>query len=176
VTISDGMLEARRASFRSSDEDRKERARDVTTVRMEGFLDLTTMQADTSWQAGVSTDKRAKWPPVKLQVSGPLRELGAKQRSIAAEDFVRAVLIRKMEGDINRLESLNKPQPVAPQQASQAPQQKAWTATQESASKPIRRNRDEQNAPAAQTGAVTSGPTEFEKRMRDALRARSDGQ
>lgn len=176
VTIRDGMLEARRASFRSPDEDRKERARDVTTVRMEGFLDLTTMQADTSWQTGVSTDKRAKWPPVKLQVSGPLRELGAKQRSIAAEDFIRAVLIRKMEGDINRLESLNKPQAAVPQQASQLPAQKPWTATQESASKPIRRKRDEQTAPPAQAGVISSGPTDFEKRMRDALRARPDGQ
>ena len=100
LTIHDGMLEVRRASFRGRD----------STVRMEAYLDLSKMQADTTWQAGVSSDKRMKWPPVKVQISGPLRELGARPRVLSAEDFVRAVLVRKMEGDITRLESLNKPQ------------------------------------------------------------------
>ncbi len=159
VTIRDGMLEIRRASFRNRE----------GTVRMEAYLDLSTMQADSTWQAGVSSDRRAKWPPVKVQLSGPLRELGGRPRTLAAEDFVRAVLIGKMEGDITRLESLNK----APQAAATP----SWPAKQEPAPKPARRKRDQENPPAAQAGAAAGAPSEFEKRMRDALQSkpRPDG-
>jgi hypothetical protein len=153
VAIRDGMLEIRRASFRSRD----------GTVRMEAYLDLANMQADSTWQAGVSSDRRAKWPPVKIQLSGPLRELGGKPRTIAAEDFVRAILIRKMEGDITRLEGLNKPQATAP-----AP---TWQTKQEPAPKP-RRKRDENNPEAAQASPVPAEMTDFEKRMRDALQSK----
>ena len=146
LTIHDGTLEVRRASFRGRD----------STVRMEAYLDLSKMEADTTWQAGVSSDRRMKWPPVKVQMSGPLRELGAKPRVLSAEDFVRAVLVRKMEGDITRLESLNRPQAGAP----------SWATKQEAPPPPaVRRKRD---APAAQAGAA-SGPSDFEKRMHDAL-------
>jgi uncharacterized protein involved in outer membrane biogenesis len=149
LIIRDGMLEVRRASFRNRD----------ATVRMEAYLDLSTMLADTTWQAGVGSDKRAKWPPVKVHVAGPLRELGAKPRTLSAEDFVRAVLIRKMEGDITRLEGLNKPAA-----ASAAP---SWPAKQEPAPKAGRRK--DENPTAAQAGAAAGQLSEFEKRMRDVL-------
>ena len=148
LTIHDGMLDIRRASFRGRD----------STVRMEAYLDLFSTQADTTWQVGVSSDRRMKWPPVKIQMSGPLRELGAKPRVLSAEDFVRAVLVRKMEGDITRLESLNKPQAAAPS---------SWSTKQQPAPPPPpRRKRD---APAAQAGASANSVSDFEKRMRDAL-------
>ncbi len=146
VAIRGGMLEAPRASFRGRD----------GTVRMEAFVDLSSFQADTAWQIGVKSDARAKWPPVKIQIGGPLRELGSKPRSLSAEDFVRAVLIRKMEGDIARLESLNKPQTAPAEQ-----------------SKPARRKRVQEAAPSAQQAAPLAGPTDFEKRMRDALQPKS---
>ncbi len=147
LTIHEGTLEVRRASFRGRD----------STVRMEAYLDLSKMQADTTWQAGVSSDRRIKWPPVKVQMSGPLRELGAKPRVLSAEDFVRAVLVRKMEGDITRLEGLNKPQAGAP----------SWSTKQEPGPSPARRK--QQALPPAQAGAAVSAPSDFEKRMRDAL-------
>ena len=147
LTIHDGTLEVRRASFRGRD----------STVRMEAYLDLSKMQADTTWQAGVSSDKRMKWPPVKVQISGPLRELGGRPRVLAAEDFVRAVLVRKMEGDITRLESLNKPQTGAA----------SWATKQEPVPPaPARRRRDD---PAVQAGAASNGGGDFERRMRDTL-------
>ena len=147
LTIHDGTLEVRRASFRGRD----------STVRMEAYLDLSKMQADTTWQAGVSSDKRMKWPLVKVQISGPLRELGGRPRVLAAEDFVRAVLVRKMEGDITRLESLNKPQTGAA----------SWATKQEPVPPaPARRRRDD---PAVQAGAVSNGGGDFERRMRDTL-------
>ena len=149
VRLRNGMVEIPRASFRNKD----------GTVRMEAYLDLSTMQADTIWQAGVSSDRHVRWPPVKVQVSGPLRELGAKPRVLSAEDFARTLLVRKMEGDITRLESLNKPQAAAP----------AWATKQEAVpSLPARRKRDD-TSPAAQAGAVASGMNDFERRMRDAL-------
>ncbi len=157
VLIRDGMLEVRRASFRGRE----------GTVRMEAFLDLSTLQADSAWQVGVKSDRRAKWPPVKIQIAGPLRELGSKARSLAAEDFVRAVLIRKMEGDMARLESLNKPQAAQPRAAAEQP-------------KPSPRKRVQDIAPPAQQAAPPAGTTDFEKRMRDALQSKSpvppDGQ
>jgi hypothetical protein len=73
---------------------------------------------------------------------------------LSAEDFARTILVRKMEGDITRLESLNKPQAATP----------AWSTKQEIA--PPRRK--PQAAPA-QGGAAANGLTDFEKRMRDAL-------
>jgi len=148
VRIRNGMVEIPRASFRNKD----------GTVRMEAYLDLSNMQADTSWQAGVSSDRHVRWPPVKVQVSGPLRELGARPRVLSAEDFARTLLVRKMEGDMTRLESLNK-QTAAP----------AWATKQEAGPlSPARRRRDDAS-PAAQAGAAASSGSDFEKRMRDAL-------
>jgi hypothetical protein len=153
LTIRDGVLEIRRASFRNRE----------GTVRMEAYLDLTRMQADTTWQAGVSSDRRA-WPPVKLQLAGPLGELGARPRTLAAEDFVRAILVHKMEGDIARLEGLNKPQGPS----------SSWTTTQEPAAKPNRRRKRDQDksqsSPTAPGGAA-AGKSGFETRMRDALQS-----
>jgi uncharacterized protein involved in outer membrane biogenesis len=160
VTVTDGVLEIRRASFRGRE----------ATVRMEAYVDLNKAQADSTWQLGVSSDRRAKWPPVKVTLSGPVRELGNKPRTLAAEDFARAVLVRKMEGDISRLEGLNssnKPPVPAP----------AWTTKQEPAPKKSRKNqRNGDDAPPAVSG--TPGQTRpagaaqaqtFEQRMRDVL-------
>ena len=108
VTVADGVLEMRRASFRDGE----------ATVRMEGYIDLNKAQVDSTWQMGVSSDRRQKGPPVKLTLAGPLRELGARPRTPAAEDFVRAILIRKMEGDISKLEGLNKPGGASPRGSS----------------------------------------------------------
>ena len=128
VTVADGILEIRRASFRGGS----------ATVRMEAYLDLNKAQVDSTWQMGVSSDRRQKWPPVKIMLSGPLQELGAMERTLAAEDFVRAILVRKMEGDISKLESLNKPQPAVP----------AWTTTtQEPAPKKRRHRRRDRTKP-----------------------------
>ena len=155
VAIRDGMLEARSAAFIGED----------GTVGMEAFLDLSSLQADTTWQLGAGSDRRAKWPPVKLQIAAPLRALGAAPRSLLAEDFTRAVLIRKMEGDISRLESLNKAQGLPPPQSWAPAQQKEQP-------KPARRKRAPENAtPPRQAGPLT-GPTDFEKRMRDALQSK----
>lgn len=168
VVIRDGVLEMRRASFRSRDD----------TIRAEAYLDLSKMQVDSTWQIGVRSDRRAKWPPVKLTSAGSLLELGGHPQSLAAEDFARAIIVRKMEGDINRLEGLNRPH-TPPQ----------WTTTQESASdKSGVRQRNVKTSPQAvpnagggeaveQNGSspikIPSAlpPSDFEKRMRDALRA-----
>lgn len=150
LTIRDGMLEVRRASFRNKD----------GTVRMEAYLDLSTLQADTTWQAGVSSDRRVKWPPVKVHITGPLRDLGSKPRVLSAEDFVRAVLIRKMEGDITRLESLSKPAAVT------AP---PWAVRQEAAPRAARPRPGDENPAAAQAGSAASQLSNFEKHMRDVL-------
>ncbi len=165
VNVADGILEIRRASFRG----------DEGTVRMEGYLDLNKAQVDSTWQMGVSSDSRHKWPPVKIMLSGPLRELGARPKFLAGEDFVRAILVRKMEGDINRLESLNRPNAQLPPAKPSAPSNKpsaaapAWTATQEPAPQKSRRRKREKvksgETPATQPPAARS----FEQRMRDAL-------
>ena len=151
--IRDRMLEIPRASFRSRDN--KDGA-----VRMEAYLDLSTMQADTTWQAGVSSDRRAKWPPVKVQMAGPLRELGGRPRALSAEDLARTILVRKMEGDMTKLENLDKPPATA----------SAWATRQTPAPPPpAQRKRDEKKHPAAQAGAAASGGSDFERRMHDAL-------
>ena len=147
VRIRNGILEIPRASFRNKD----------GTVRMEAYLDLSTMQADSTWQAGVRSDRYSKWPPVKIQLSGPLQELGAKPRVLSAEDFARTLLVRKMEGDITRLENLGKPQGSA-----------SWNTKQE-ATKPLPAARRKPQGSPAQAGAAASRETSFEKRTRDAL-------
>lgn len=144
LRVRNGVLEIPRASFRNKD----------GSVRMQAYLDLSTMQADTAWQAGVPSDRNAKWPPVKVQLAGPLRELGAKSRLVSAEEFARTLLVHKMEGDITRLENLGKPQAAAP-----------WGAKQEPAPASTRRKPE---GPQAQAGAAR-GATDFENRMRDAL-------
>ena len=160
MTVADGVLEMRRASFRDGE----------ATVRMEGYIDLNKALVDSTWQMGVSSDRRQKGPPVKLTLAGPLRELGARPRTPAAEDFVRAILIRKMEGDITKLEGLNKagasPKPLAaapkPVRASTA-----WSATQQPAPAPKPRKKKE-DAAAAKPPEPAPERT-FEQRMRDAL-------
>jgi uncharacterized protein involved in outer membrane biogenesis len=130
VAIHDGMLEAPPVAFLGED----------GAVGMEGYLDLSSLKADTTWQLGPGSDRGAKWPPVKLQIAGPLRALGAAPRSLLAEDFVRAVLIRKMEGDIARLEGMSSRAQILP-----APQ--PWATTQQKEQpKPARRKRAEENA------------------------------
>ncbi len=151
LLIQDGMLEVPRASFRGRD----------STVRLEAYLDLSKMQADSTWLMGSGSDRRAKWPPVKVSISGPLRELGSRPRTLASEDFVRAIMVRKMEGDLSTLEGLNKPRSAAP-----AP----WTTTQEPPAKQGKTRKKEDQLPAqAPPRAQAASPTPFEKRMRDAL-------
>lgn len=164
VSVSDGILEIKGASFRGED----------ATVRMEGYFDLGKALADTTWQIGASSGRHRKWPPVKLTWAGPLRELGAKPRTLAGEDLVRAILVRKMEGDIDRLEGLNKTPATSsikpPAQAAKLPSS-GWTATQEPAPKSTNRRKRNKDKPRE---APATGPSEapgrtFEQRMRDAL-------
>ena len=173
VTVADGILEMRRASFRDGE----------ATVRMEGYIDLNKAQVDSTWQMGVSSDRRQKWPPVKLTLAGPLRELGAKPRTPAAEDFVRAILIRKMEGDITKLEGLNKPGGASPRPVAAAPAPAparapaatpaparaaaAWSPVQQPAAAPKPRKKKEDAAAAKP--AEPAPERSFEQRMRDAL-------
>jgi uncharacterized protein involved in outer membrane biogenesis len=167
VTVQDGILEIRRASFRSLPADAKGKtavAGKDGTVRLQAYLDLNKAQVDSTWQMGVLADRRNKWQPVKVMLAGPLRELGARPKTLAAEDFVRAVLVHKMEGDITRLEGLNKPPPQ--------PASKGWTASQQSAPKP--KPHKPKAAPAATVKpappALETVPARtYEQRMRDAV-------
>ena len=160
VTVADGTLDIRRASFRDGD----------ATVRMEAYIDLNKALVDSTWQMGVSSDRRMKWPPVKIVLAGPLRELGARPRTLAADDFVRALQVRKMEGDISRLESLNRPAGAAPAKAPAAAglnPPASWTATQQpAAAKKPKRKKEETPAAKAPEPAP---PKTFEQRMHDAL-------
>jgi hypothetical protein len=128
---------------------------------------------DSTWQMGVSSDRNRKWPPVKLTLAGPLRELGAKPRTPAAEDFVRAILIRKMEGDITKLEGLNKPAGASPKPMAAAPApaparaSTAWSTTQQPAPAPKPRKKKEDAAAAKPPEPAPD--RSFEQRMRDAL-------
>jgi uncharacterized protein involved in outer membrane biogenesis len=174
VTVADGVLEMRRASFRDGE----------ATVRMEGYIDLNKALVDSTWQMGVSSDRRQKWPPVKLTLAGPLRELGAKPRTPAAEDFVRAILIRKMEGDITKLEGLNKPGGASPKPVVAAPTpaparapaatpaparaSTAWSTAQQPAPAPKPRKKKE-DAAAKPPEPEPTPSRSFEQRMRDAL-------
>ena len=158
VTVADGVLEIRRASFRDGE----------ATVRMEGYIDLNKAQVDSTWQMGVSSDRRQKGPPVKLTLAGPLRELGARPRTPVAEDFVRAILIRKMEGDITKLEGLNKPGGASPRPSRRRPRPlgrlprlaprtaaTAWSPVQQPArqTEEEERGRRRREAPRARAGA-----------------------
>jgi uncharacterized protein involved in outer membrane biogenesis len=163
VTIRDGILEISQASFPGND----------ASVRLEALLDLSKMQADTSWELIQSSAGPQKLPPVKITLSGPVRELGARPRALAAEDFARAVLVRKMEGDISRLEGLNS--------SNKPPASKpAWTTTQQPTPKKDRKSPPPSgdqagDAPAASSASKPSrapGATQaqsFEQRMRDFL-------
>jgi hypothetical protein len=163
----------RRASFRDGE----------ATVRMEGYIDLNKAQVDSTWQMGVSSDRRQKGPPVKLTLAGPLRELGARPRTPVAEDFVRAMLIRKMEGDISKLEGLNKPGGASPRPVASAPAPArapaatpapakaaaAWSTAQQPAPTPRPKKKKEDAAAAKPPEPAPAPDRSFEQRMRDAL-------
>jgi hypothetical protein len=167
AVIRDGILEIAQASFPGNE----------ASVRLEALVDLSKMQADASWELIQSSVGNQKLPPVKVTMSGPGRELGGRPRVLAAEDFTRAVLVRKMEGDISRLEGLNsghKPPAAAP----------GWTTQQQQAPKKSPKNRH--NGEEAGTAPVTSGSApvqarppgaaqaqSFEQRMRDFLENRT---
>ncbi len=163
LRIADGILEIRRASFRDGE----------ATVRMEGYIDLNKALVDSTWQMGVSSDRRQKWPPVKLTLAGPLRELGARPRTPAAEDFVRAILIRKMEGDITRLEGLNSrpaaAAPVKPGAAMPAKASATWSASQQPVHPPRKPKHKKQEQQPAVSATEPTQPRSFEQRMRDTL-------
>jgi hypothetical protein len=159
VAIQDGVLEIAQASFPGGE----------ASIRMGALLDLSKMQADTSWELIQNSAGPQKLPPVKVTLSGPVRELGSRPRAFAAEDFSRAILVRKMEGDISRLEGLNsgnKPAASIP----------AWNTTQESGPKKSRKSQEAGTAPAISGSApVQARPPgaaqaqSFEQRMRDFL-------
>jgi uncharacterized protein involved in outer membrane biogenesis len=162
VTVRDGILEIGQASFPGQE----------ASIRLDALLDLSKMQADTSWELIQSFSGSQKLPPVKVMLSGPVRELGARPRTLAAEDFARTVLVRKMEGDISRLEGLNS--------SNKAPaSMPGWTTTQQPAPKKKPKSpRDENepgNAPAASSASKPIRPPgagqaqSFEQRMRDFL-------
>jgi uncharacterized protein involved in outer membrane biogenesis len=166
VAIRDGVLEIAQASFPGQE----------ASIRLEALLDLSKMQADTSWELIQGSAGPQRLPPVKVTLSGPVRELGSRPRALAAEDFARAVLVRKMEGDISRLEGLNssnKPPASMP----------GWSTTQQPAAKKKPKNlpgeNETGNAPAASGAAKPARPPgsaqaqSFEQRMRDFLENRS---
>jgi uncharacterized protein involved in outer membrane biogenesis len=166
VAIRDGILEITQASFPGNE----------ASIRMEALLDLAKMQADISWELIQSSAGLQKLPPVRVTLSGPVRELGGRPRALAAEDFARAVLVRKMEGDISRLEGLNssnKPPASMP----------AWTTKQEQGPKKkpkSPRSGDEAGtAPAVSSASKPIRPPgapqaqSFEQRMRDFLENRT---
>ncbi len=165
VKVAGGILEIRRASFSDG----------KATVSMEGFIDLNKALVDSTWQMSAGSGRRKEWPPVKVTLAGPLRELGARQRTPAAEDFVRAVLIRKMEGDIDRLEDLNstpagaapaKPGAAAPVRASAG-----WSTSQQPVPAPRKRSRKKRTKQPSVSAARPAQSRSYEQRMRDALDA-----
>jgi hypothetical protein len=162
LVIRDGVVEMRRASFRNRD----------GTVRLQAYADLAKMQADTTWQAGVSSDRRAKWPPVKLIAAGPLRELGSQPRSLSAEDFARAILVKKMEGDMTKLEGLNKPEEAqAGWSTKQVPAHPADQRKKRDDKSAQQKASPQKGAAARPASASTLLPSDFERRMRDALQS-----
>jgi hypothetical protein len=173
VTIQDGVLEIAQASFPGNE----------TSIRLEALLDLSKMQADTSWELIQNPGGDQKLAPVKVTLSGPVRELGNRPRTLAAEDFARAILVRKMEGDISRLEGLNSSN--RPPVSSNKPPASlpGWTTTQEPSPKKkpkSPRSGDEVGgAPAASSASKPVRPPgaaqaqSFEQRMRDFLENRT---
>jgi hypothetical protein len=83
-----------------------------------------------------------------------LRELGGHPETISAEDFARSIIVRKMEGDINRLESLNRPP-------------SPWTTTQESQRKAQPTRKAKKAVPPQKT--AESDPPEATKPPAEAL-------
>ncbi len=167
VTVQDGILEIRRASFRSLPADAKGKtavAGKDGTVRLQAYLDLNKAQVDSTWQMGVLSDRRNTVAAGQGDAGRAAARAGRRPKTLAAEDFVRAVLVHKMEGDITRLEGLNKPPPQ--------PASKGWTASQQSAPKP--KPHKPKAAPAATVKpappALETVPARtYEQRMRDAV-------
>ena len=165
VIVADGTLDMPRASFRDGE----------TTVRMQAYIDLNKAIVDSTWQMGVSSDRKLKWPPVKVTLAGPLREIGARPRTLAAEDFVRALLVHKMEGDINRLENMGKPgggaSAAKPPVAASVSGNPSWApaAPQPTAPKKPKKKKEDAASVSA-TAPIEAAPSgSYEQRMRDAI-------
>ena len=92
-------LEMRRASFRDGD----------ATVRMEGYIDLNKALVDSTWQMGVSSSRRMKWPPSRSCWRGRCGSLAPGPGRSRRMTSSAAPACPQDEGDISRLESLNRP-------------------------------------------------------------------
>ncbi len=151
LTIQNGILEIPKTTLFGNG----------AAVHLEGLLDLSKMQADTSWELEQTAGGRSM--PVKINVSGPLRELGAMQRSLAAEDFVRAIQFHKLAGEVSRLESLDKPASAWPPARIEPAPMPAPQKTRRR-----RRDRDKVDAPTAVPPAPAPERS-FEQRIHDAV-------
>jgi hypothetical protein len=112
ITIDNGVAGTGRATIRGRDSE----------IRAEAYLDLQKMQADSTWEIDLSgPGKGAQWPPLKLLVNGPATALGGASRTLSSEDVARAISMKRIESNMDRLEGLSKQSPPSSWRTTQEP-------------------------------------------------------
>lgn len=120
VVLNDGVLEIRRAGFKSPDA--------LATANL--LVDLQSMKLDSEWTIGWRGKTRvaASLAPVRMVFAGPLASFTALQAQISTDGFERALSAQRLDREMEKLEKLTPP-PSAPLQPSATPVPRDLTVT-----------------------------------------------
>jgi uncharacterized protein involved in outer membrane biogenesis len=188
VVLKDGVIEVRRAAFKSADYQ--------ATASL--FVDLMSNRLDSEWALawrGKSKVLTGALAPVRLVFAGPVADFTRLQPQLQTEQYERLLSMQRMDKDMERLEKLNRQPPLQPSvapsrdqivtrppAAAPAPLAPAVGALPSAAAPPAQPNpaapaagwatgmEDTGNAPARADGnAAQQQPRAFEDQIRSIL-------
>jgi hypothetical protein len=76
-----------------------------TTIN--GYVELASLRVDSEWEMRLKDARDADMPPVNLVFAGSLRDAGAIAPQIDTAPMEGFLTVRRMEGDVERLETLD---------------------------------------------------------------------
>jgi hypothetical protein len=76
-----------------------------TTIN--GYVELASLRLDSEWAMRLRDSRDADMPPVNLVFAGSLRDAGAIEPQIDTAPMEGFLTVRRMEGDVERLETLD---------------------------------------------------------------------
>jgi hypothetical protein len=135
-------------------------------VRLRAYVDLSQLAIDSEWQVMLNQTGAEPLPAITVGYAGPLADLAELDRRLDAEEVFRALTVRKMTRDMEKLERLS------------GPRTGGWTATQEQTPKPggkqaPSQREAEDRAPVApapnDSEAVPVKPQAFQEQIRSIL-------
>jgi uncharacterized protein involved in outer membrane biogenesis len=76
-------------------------------TKINGYIELASLRVDSEWGMRLKDSRDADMPPVNLVLAGSLRDAGSITPQIDTAPLEGFLTVRRMEGDVERLETLD---------------------------------------------------------------------